>query len=62
MKSREAAVRYIEAKKNKTKCMQAHFKQLCTRCRFYMHGTCGVYNAYVQAWMDLQRSVDETIT
>jgi len=58
MKLRDAAVRYIAAKKNMTNCMQAHFRQLCTTCRFYRYGTCKIYNAYVQAWMDLQGAVN----
>lgn len=61
MKARDAAVRYIAARKNMIKCRQAMFKQMCTTCKYYKHSTCKVYNAYVKAWMELQRSVDESV-
>ncbi len=45
--------RYVEAKKQKTLCMQKQFKQLCSRCKFYH--SCTTYNEYVDAWMELQK-------
>jgi len=51
---------YIQAKIDLTCCMQIHFKQLCHTCKKYAH--CEIYNGYVEAWMQLQKSVQDQPT
>jgi ribA/ribD-fused uncharacterized protein len=53
-KLREAVFLYIEAKKRLTLCMQDHFRQVCHPCKEY--SKCLVYDGYVSAWMNLQKS------
>ncbi len=51
----KAALHYVETKIAITKCLQRHFKQLCSRCCEYAE--CKLYAKYCQAWMDLQQEV-----
>lgn len=50
-----AARHYVETRIAVTKCLQRHFKQLCSRCREY--ALCELYAEYCQAWQDLQKEV-----
>lgn len=46
---------YVETKIAMTKCLQRHFKQLCSRCREY--AKCELYVEYCEVWQDLQQEV-----
>ena len=56
MKIKEAAIKYVIIKRVLTRCMSAHFRQLCNKCKEY--DTCELYADYVQAWIDLQKAAE----
>ena len=55
-----ATLEYIAAKISLTNCMQKHFRQVCHVCKKY--AKCKVYAKYVEAWIELQKSVKEQPT
>jgi len=52
----EAAKWFVRAEIARTKCMQAHFKQLCQGCKEYMG--CPIYLERFDAWKALERKVN----
>jgi len=52
----EIAKQYVDRKIRMTKCMQKHFRQLCSRCKKW-HG-CSIYLEYFDAWKALERKVN----
>ena len=46
---------YVMLKKERTNCLQSHFKQLCARCELFAQ--CSLYEDYVEAWIRLERLV-----
>ena len=50
--AKTAITYYIEMRIATTKCLQLHFKQLCSRCPEYPK--CRTYEKYCEAWQQLQ--------
>jgi hypothetical protein len=46
---------FVDATKQKTACMQEHFRQVCHNCKEY--SGCATYSCFVEAWMELQRVI-----
>lgn len=53
----EAANRYVKARIANTKCMQRHFRQICSKCRDY--SSCACYEELVDTWINLQKALEK---
>jgi len=51
---------YVNTRIAVTKCLQKHFKQLCSRCPKYTK--CELYAHYCDAWRELQIVADKEIS